>query len=179
MLNPHHILTFSTGIKKLTQTICIFVILSINSRFSTFVTTTSEFPAKNMKMPDFYSPSAMSEPPHYRNPRQYVAEKYFSFLPVLPSKTDIRNPLSLLAHERSRFATCVQKVKRIFESLFTLLSSLRLRMLPLLPEHPLPLLPQFPHLFLPQNLLLRLHILPAPVSHILRHRKNRNSHHQQ
>ena len=24
------------------------------------------------------------------------------------SKTDIRNPLSLLAHERSRFATCVQ-----------------------------------------------------------------------
>ena len=108
MLNPHHILTFSTGIKKLTQTICIFVILSINSRFSTFVTTTSEFPAKNMKMPDFYSPSAMPEPPHYRNPTQYVAEKYFSFLPVLPSKTDIRNPLSLLAHERSRFATCVQ-----------------------------------------------------------------------
>ena len=106
MLNPHHILTFSTGIKKLTQTICIFVILSINSRFSTFVTTTSEFPAKNMKMPDFYSPSAMPEPPHYRNPTQYVAEKYFSFLPVLPSKTDIRNPLSLLAHERSRFANC-------------------------------------------------------------------------
>ena len=101
MLNPHHILTFSTGIKKLTQTICIFVILSINSRFSTFVTTTSEFPAKNMKMPDFYSPSAMPESPHYRNPTQYVAEKYFSFLPVLPSKTDIRNPLSLLAHERS------------------------------------------------------------------------------
>ena len=28
---------------------------------------------------------------------------------IIFRKADIRNPLSLLAHERSRFATCVQK----------------------------------------------------------------------
>ena len=33
------------------------------------------------------------------------------------SKADIRNPPSLLAHERSRFATCVQKVIFSFSSL--------------------------------------------------------------
>ena len=55
-------------------------------------------------------PTANQRPETFKllPPKGVYAVKVLAEGKQYDGKTDIRNPLSLLAHERSRFATCVQ-----------------------------------------------------------------------